>query len=433
MNPWKGYQGILQLANLSNDFVLKDAKKFDKEKLIVLYLNRKEKRGRCSVCGYESSKIHSRDEVRPRDLSAFGYQVRLVFDRYTVNCSRCNRAVVEDFWLIRNGKHAFTWRYECQVSRMCEEMPNISVARLESLNDKTVYTIDYELLKLRIERQSVPELGPHYSMDEVYFRFFYKGDPRKETSFVTNLVDLKHKRVVFNAPGRSETSAAVCLLGLSSEQRKEAKSFATDLHDAYHNAIRKNCPNASIVLDRFHIMKLFNQAMNDFRKSQIHLTTDGDEKRLLRGSNKWVLLTSPDQLNHKDRGALDELKSLNERVLEACLIREHFVAVFDSMNEETAKARWQVFERLVIEADINEFNKFFSDFKKWLPMLWDYFKHKTSSAVIEALNHKIKATKIAAYGYLNLRYFQLKILQRVGFLNSKYAPLPHRRPAYGNC
>ena len=61
-------------------------------------------------------------------------------------------------------------------------------------------------------------------------------------------------------------------------------------------------------------------------------------------------------------------------------------------------------------------------------MLWDYFKHKTSSAVIEALNHKIKATKTAAYGYLNLRYFQLKILQRVGFLNSKYAPLPTRRP-----
>lgn len=44
--------------------------------------------------------------------------------------------------------------------------------------------------------------------------------------------------------------------------------------------------------------------------------------------------------------------------------------------------------------------------------------------MIEAVNHKIKATKQAAYGYRNFRYYQLKILQRVGFLNSQFAPLP---------
>ena len=99
-------------------------------------------------------------------------------------------------------------------------------------------------------------------------------------------------------------------------------------------------------------------------------------------------------------------------------------------NEETAKVRWTVLMRLIVEADIREFNKFFSDLKRWMAQLWDYFKHKTSSAVIEALNHKIKATKAAAYGYRNLRYFQLKILQRVGFLNSRFAPLPSRRPIY---
>ena len=429
MNPRKGYQSILILANLSDDFELKDFKKFEKENLIILYLKRRERKGRCSRCGMLCDRIHSTDELKPRDLPAFGYMVRLVFDRFTVKCPRYQRAVVEDFWLIRNQKHKFTWRYECQLSRMTEEMPNISVARLEKLDDKTVFNIDVELLQLRQERQQLPaNLGPHYSLDEVYYRFFPKGDPRKETSFVSNLVDLTHKKVIFNAPGRSQASATVCLMGLSPEQRATAQSFATDLHDPFHNAIRTLCPQAVVVLDRFHVMKLFNEALNEFRKSQLQITTDEDEKRLLRGSNKWILLSSPDNLNHKDRGLLDEIKALNERVVEALLIREHFVSVFDSLNVETAKARWALLSRLIEEADIKEFNKFFSQFKKWLPMLWDYFKHKTSSAVIEALNHKIKATKIAAYGYLNLRYFQLKILQRVGFLNSKYAPLPTRRP-----
>jgi transposase len=426
MNPW---QGILWLAGLQADFEIVEAQKFNREKRLVLTLRRIRKEGRCSDCGHLCSRIHSVDEVTLRDLSSFGYQVWLKIPRFTVRCPRCGKNRVEDHWLWRERRR-FTWRYESHISAMCEEMTNLSCARLEGLPDTTVYNIDFELLKLRIERQILPELGPHYSMDEVYFHYFPDQDPRKPTSFVTNLVCLKHRKVVLNAPGRNQASAEACLLGLSSEQRAGMQSIATDLHDAFHLAVRKHCPGAKIVLDRFHIMKLFNEAMNDFRKRQVHLTTDLDEKRLLQGKHKWILLKNTDSLSHKDRDHLDELKQLNERIIEALLIREHFVSFFESSSEETARTRWLLLMALVEQAGIQEFTKFFSGLKKWLGELWDYFKHRTSSAVIEALNHKIKATKAAAYGYRNLYYFRLKILQRVGFLNTRFATLPTRRPLH---
>ncbi len=394
-----------------------------------MQLGRTRREGRCSECGHLCTSIHSTDEVTLRDLSAFGFRVWLKLPRFTVRCPRCKKARVEDHWLWRERRR-FTWRFECHVSAMCEEMTNLACARLEDLPDTTVYNIDYELLKLRIERQALPELGPHYSMDEVYFHYFPDDDPRKPTSFVTNLVDLKHKKVILNNPGRNQASAEACLMGLSPEQRANAESFATDLHDAFHLAIRKHCPKAKVVLDRFHIMKLFNEAMNDFRKRQVHLTTDVDEKRLLQGKHKWILLKNTDSLSHKDRDHLDELKQLNERIIEALFIREHFVSFFESSCEDTARKRWEVLMALVSQADIQEFNLFFRKLRKWLGELWDYFKHKTSSAVIEALNHKIKVTKAAAYGYRNIYYFRLKILQRVGFLNTKFAPLPTRRSAH---
>lgn len=426
MNPW---QGILWLAGLQADFEILDAKKFPKEGLLVLQLGRLKKEGRCSECGHLCDKIHSTDEVTLRDLCAFGYRVQLRLPRYTVRCPRCEKNLVEDHWLWR-ARRRFTWRYECHVSAMCEEMTNLSCARLEKLQDTTVYNIDYELLKLRIERQALPELGPHYSIDEVYFHYFPDDDPRKPTSFVTNLVDLHHKKVILNVPGRNQASAEACLLGLSPEQRQSAQTFATDLHDAFHNAVKKHCPQAKIILDRFHLMKLFNEAMNDFRKRQVQLTTDEDEKRLLRGQHKWILLKNTDTLTHKDRDHLDELKALNERIVEALLIREHFVSFFESNSEDMAKKRWDLLMAIVAQADIKEFTQFFNKMKKWLIELWDYFKHKTSSAVIEALNHKIKATKAAAYGYRNIYYFRLKILQRVGFLNTKFAPLPTRKSVH---
>lgn len=420
-------QGILWFAGLQDEFYLIDCKRFKDQRRMILTLGRKREGGCCSKCGRWSEEIHSRDGVQLRDLSVFEYQMEWIFERFTIHCSSCNQFVVEDHWLWRS-RRAFTWRFECHVSQMCEEMTNAAVGRLEKLNDKTVYRIDHELLELRLERQTLPELGPHYSMDEVYFRYFPEWSPDKPKSFVTNLLDLTHSKVIANSPGRDEKSASNCLQWLSKTQQRQAQSFATDLHPPYHKAIRYHCPSADIVLDRFHIMQLFNEAMNEFRKSQLELAQDSDEIQLLKGQSKWLLLTRPEKLSKKSKVHLEELKQLNERVIDALLIREHFVQFFQSPTLRIAKVRWYQLLKLVDEIDIVAFNEFFRKLKAWSKELWNYFLHKTSSAVIEAINHRIKTVKSAAYGYRNLRYFQLKILQRVGFLNTKFAPLPNRQP-----
>jgi transposase len=419
--------GILRLAGLQSEFEVIDEKIFRNEQKVVYVLGRKSPRGICSHCGSNDTGVHSQDKVLLRELPAFGYQVFWQFKRYTLRCHNCQRIGVEHHWLFRPRKH-FTWRFECQISRMCEQMTNVAVATLEKIADTTVYKIDFELLSLRIERQTLPAVGPHYSMDEVYFHYFKDSDPRAKSKFITNLLDLKHKRIITNSPGRSISSAKACILtALTEEDMAKAESFATDMHEPFHAAIRDLCPNAVVVLDRFHIMKQFNEVMNEFRIHQMNLSLDDEFKQLMRGKYKWILMRNPDSLSHKDRLHLDELKKLNERIVEACLIRAHFVSFFDAKDEAEGKERWELLIAIVKQADIAQFNKFFlHNLKKWLPLIFNYFKHKTTSAIIEAVNHKIKAVKWAAYGYRNLRYFQLKILQRVGFLNSKFAPLPER-------
>jgi transposase len=441
MNP-EQLQGILWLADLQDDFVLLDYKKFKDQNRVVLVLGRQFRAGLCSGCRETCSKIHSTDRVWLRDLSAFGYQVELRVERYTFWCERCQGYRVEAHWLYR-PRRAFSWRYEKHVSQLCEEMTNAAVSRLEKLDDKTVYRIDFELLEIRLGYQETPELGPHYAMDEVYFRYYPDWHPKAGERFVTNLLDLTHGKVIINSPGRDQKAAENCLLsGLSLPQRRRAQSMATDLHEPYHKAIRLHCPNADIVLDRFHIMQLFNEAMDGFRKQQLDLASGTDEVPLLKGQNKWLLLTREEKLSKTDRKLLEELKSLNERVVEALLVREYFIQFFQSPTLKLAKLAWYKLLKLVKGVDIPAFTEFFRKLRAWSAELWNYFKHRTTSAVIEAINHKIKATKWAAYGYKNLRYFQLKILQRVGFLNTQFAPLPrihkprklqvgfHRKPAF---
>ena len=433
-------KGILWLADLQYDFEILDYKKFRDQNRVVLVLGRLGRAGICSGCGETCSIIHSTDRVFLRDLPAFGYQVELQVERFTFWCEGCQGYRVERHWLSR-PRRAYTWRYEKQVSRLCEEMTNAAVGRLEGLQDKTVYRIDFELLEIRLGHQELPALGPHYSMDEVYFRYYPDWHPEAPKKFVTNLLDLRHGKIICNSPGRDERAAENCLLLLSLPQRRQAESVATDLHNPYHRAIRKHCPNANIVLDRFHIMQLFNEAMDEFRKHQLQLASGNDEVQYLKGRNKWLLLTREEKLSKTDRRLLEELKRINERVVDALLVREYFIQFFQSPTLKLAKLAWYRLLKLVKEVDIPAFTEFFRKLRAWSAELWNYFKHRSSSAVIEAVNHKIKATKWAAYGYKNLRYFQLKILQRCGFLNSEYAPLPrlhkprklqvgfHRKPA----
>jgi transposase len=439
MNP-EQLQGILCLADLQDDFELLDYKKFRDQNRVVLLLGRRHREGLCSGCGQASSNVHSTDLVWLRDLSAFGYEIDLRIPRYTLWCERCQGYRVESHWLYR-PRRSFSWRFEKHVSHLCEEMTNAAVGRLELLDDKTVYRIDFDLLEIRMGHQRLPELGPHYSMDEVYFRYYPDWHPKADQKFVTNLLDLTHGKVICNSPGRDSKAAENCLLLLTPTQRRRAQSMATDLHEPYHRAIRRHCPSADIVLDRFHIMQLFNKAMEEFRKQQLGEAWGTDQVDLLRPQNKWILLTREEKLSKTDKGLLEELKRKNERVLEALLIREYFVQFFQSPTLKLAKLAWYRLLKFVQEVDIPSFSEFFRKLKAWSPQLWNYFKHRTTSAVIEAVNHKIKATKWAAYGYKNLRYFQLKILQRVGFLNSHFAPLPrihkprqlqvgfHRKPA----
>ncbi len=286
MNP-EQLQGILWLADLQDDFEILDYKKFKEQKRVVLILGRQWRAGICSGCGETCQAIHSTDRVWLRDLPAFGYQVELYVDRYTFRCERCQGFRVEQHWLFR-PRHAFTWRFERHVSRLCEEMPNIAVARLENLNDKTVYRIDFELLEIRMGHQKLPQLGPHYAMDEIYFRYFPEWHPEASKKFVTNLLDLARGKIICNSPGRDAKAAENCLLLLTPTQRRRAESVATDLHEPFHKSIRLHCPNADIVLDRFHIMQMFNGAMDEFRKNQLQLASGNDEVQYLKGRNKWL-------------------------------------------------------------------------------------------------------------------------------------------------
>ena len=102
------------------------------------------------------------------------------------------------------------------------------------------------------------------------------------------------------------------------------------------------------------------------------------------------------------------------------MVKEHFHKMFEEQDE--AKARHMLTEcyEWSVEARAKQLAKYFwslLDRKE----LWNYFKHRITSGVSEGTNRAIKTLKWVAYGYKDMAYFALKIMQKCGYLNSKYA------------
>ena len=65
---------------------------------------------------------------------------------------------------------------------------------------------------------------------------------------------------------------------------------------AYIDAITSHLPQAALVFDRFHVMKLFNDKLSNLRRELYREATDGLHKEVLKGT-RWLLLKRPENLD----------------------------------------------------------------------------------------------------------------------------------------
>ena len=61
------------------------------------------------------------------------------------------------------------------------------------------------------------------------------------------------------------------------------------MSQAYIGAIEDHCPNVTLVLDRFHIVKMLNEAVDEVRKEQWRKASV-DERKAIKGL-RWLLFS----------------------------------------------------------------------------------------------------------------------------------------------
>jgi transposase len=221
-------------------------------------------RCRCDRCRREDlAHLEFKDKVQVvRDLDIWGQPSFFVYQPAFHRCPWCGHRQ----YLIPPFKRkdvSYTLRFEQWVLRSLIGSTEEEVARRLGISAEMVRLIVHHQLADAKAKQvdpgrQVTDLG----IDELSLKKRHK----LYVTILTDLTDPDRPEVLAVAQGRDEAAARQCLEKLSAGQQLQVRTFRADMAVAFHNACRELLPNAQPVVDRFHVAKQFNDALDGQRK-----------------------------------------------------------------------------------------------------------------------------------------------------------------------
>ena len=235
--------------------------------------------------------------------------------------------------------------------------------------------------------------------------------------YLTVVRDLIGRAVVFIGKGK-DANALKPFWNRLKKAHAKIQAVATDMSPAYILAVLEHLPKAIHVFDHFHVVKLFNDRLSDFRR-ELQREAEGPlGKKVLKGT-RWLILKNPENLSEQkgqgpyqdrtERERLDEALRLNQPLATAYYMKEEFRQFW---NQHRLVAATRFLDDWCRRADASKLSVLMtmaSTFQMHRQGLLNYHRCRISTGPLEGLNNKIKTLQRQAYGYRDREFFELRI------------------------
>ena len=419
----KVHSYVPRCFNSFQGFSVCDIKEFITDRRIEIHLKHNEKdEPLCNACGFKLGHYHDRYRMKVKHLRVFEHDVEVHFFRHKHHCKNCQKVRSEYIpWLCTSTPN-LTQDFAWWINRLTEITSVKQVSNLYSVDKMTCYKIDKHILQRLFQGYRIPDIT-HLGVDEVYARSprQKKENETRDDLFFTVIVDLRTHKVIWISKSRRKEALDSFFNLIGPAMCDKIEVVATDQHEGYGASVRQFCKNASLVWDRFHILQNFNEALNEERKLEAQRVSGREHYgSALNGKNRYIFLKRAENRTKKEKEFLEEVMQINWKIARLELIKEKFHRMYDAktLNE----AELYLAEAYQWAADISawEIVKFLDQIRE-CQSFWNYFTHRYTTSVVEGINRAIKGLKWQAYGYKDMAYFALKIMQKLGYLNHKYA------------
>jgi transposase len=281
---------------------------------------------RCSACGSREVCPRGQQQRVFKAVPIGGKPVAVLLAVPRVECPACGvvRQVPLNF---ADPRRSYTRAFERYALDLSRHMTIQDVADHLQVGWDMIKDIQKRYLQRRFQNPKLAKLK-QIAIDEIALG--------KGQRYLTVVLNLETGAVVFVGQGKGAEALEPFWKRLR-RARARVEAVATDMSIAYILAIREHLGNAVHVFDHFHVIKLFNDKLSDFRRELYREATDCMHKEVLKGT-RWLLLKNPENLDPRrnERERLEEALRINQPLATVYYMKEDLRQIWEQVDKATA-------------------------------------------------------------------------------------------------
>jgi transposase len=348
----------------------------------------------CPSCG-KLCAVYDSEVKRWRHMNFWQHATFLSARVPRVECSEHKVRQVEVPWS-RPGS-GFTLMFEALIMALVREMPVAAVGALVGEHDTRLW---------RIVQHYVGEAHAAQDWSEIAAVAIDETATRKGHRYATVVVEIdleikRAARLLFMTPERTAASVGEFAeaMGAHGATPQQLQVAAIDMSPAYEKGVLEHLPQAKVVFDRFHVMKLAGEAVDAVRKG---LRAQGAD---LKGA-MWALRGNWENLEQEQRELRLELCTRHKALGRALALRENLQETWQWPGPASAEIHLKAWCSWAARSRLVPFQKLARTIKAHWDGILAFFPHHVTSAAIEAINGIIQTARRRARGFRNFLNLQ---------------------------
>jgi transposase len=378
------------------------------EVLVVQITPRKNSKPRCSCCGKRNTIYDHQSQRDFEFVPMWGFKVFFRYNLRRVNCPTCGVKVEHIPWA--ESKHTLTNAYAQFLAHWAKKLSWLEVARSFKTSWYHVYQGVKQIVEYGLQNRNLEAITA-IGIDEIHY-----GKGHQYLTMVYQ-IDQNHKRLLCVEANRTSKSLLKCFRTIGKENLKSIKFVCTDMWKAYLKVVKKKLPKALNILDRFHIVKKLNEAINKVRIQEVaKLKKEGFEAVLAK--SKYCFLKRVENLSEKQSIRLKDLLKLDLQSVKAYLYKQSFEMFWQYKSPYWANLFLEKWCNSVMHSNLYPMKTFVKTLRNHQVLLMNWFKAKKvySSGIVEGLNRKVNLVTRKSYGFRSYDILKIALFHTMGNL-----------------
>lgn len=355
----------------------------------------------CAVCGKEGMKVHDTIEKTWRHLNFFQYKAYIHCRTPRTNCPEDGVHLASTPW--GSPGSGFTLLFEAFVLQLALCMPILQIAELVDEHDTRLW---------RIIQKYVHQAQATANYSDVHQVGVDETATKRGHNYVTIFVDMEQARVIHATEGKDATTIKDFKDLLPQHQAKPSQitDMCADMSPAFRKGIQEQFPWVRLTFDKFHVLKLVNEAVDQVRR---------EEQRSVSAlkSSRYLWLYNPENLSATKTKRLNSLTQMKLKTAKAYRMKLVLQDIYKTANGRIdAMGKLQKWHQWAVRCRLQPIKEFAKTIKNNWAGILNYFDSGLTNAILEGTNSIVQSARTRAKGYRNVNNFIAMIYLLAGKL-----------------